>query len=212
MAFLASACADSDENPTGSAGASSGGAGHSGAAGRAGAGGGSAGAPRGGSSGSGEVAGEAGTPSGEGGDSSAGAANGGSAGDDGSAGQGGAPSTSNCLPDGTTLQVTASGASAYVFGGLPPAWSDGAGDNNAPLTLCRGYTYTFALNVIGHPFYIKTTAGTGTANAYATGVTGNGNSSGNLVFVVPAAAPAALVYQCSVHVPMTGTITIVDPS
>jgi hypothetical protein len=116
------------------------------------------------------------------------------------------------LADGTTLQVTANGAAAYVFGGLPAPWTDGAGDKNASLTLCRGYTYTFALNVSGHPFYIKTAQVTGVASAYSTGVTGNGNSSGNLVFVVPADAPAALFYQCSIHVPMTGTVTIVDPS
>ena len=138
--------------------------------------------------------------------------NGGSGGDDGLAGQGGAPATtSNCLADGTTLQVTASGASAYVFGGLPAQWSDGAGDKNAPLTLCRGYTYTFALNVSGHPFYIKTAQVTGAASAYATGVTGNGNSSGTLEFVVPAGAPDNLFYQCSIHAAMTGTVSIVDP-
>ena len=202
MAFLASACSDSDEAPSGSAGASSGGRGGGGA------GGGSAGAPRAGGAGSGE----AGSPNGEGGDSNAGAANGGSAGDDGVAGQGGAPSsTTNCLPDATTLQVTASGTAAYVFGGLPAAWS-GAGDTNAPLTLCRGFTYTFALNVTGHPFYIKTAAGTGTANAYATGVTTNGATSGDLTFAVPAGAPDALFYQCALHAPMTGTITVVDPN
>jgi hypothetical protein len=201
MAFLASACSDSDETPTGSTG------------GRAGAGGGSAGASRGGNAGAGEAPGEGGTPNGEAGDSSAGAANGGSAGDDGVAGQAGAPAgTTNCLPDATTLQVTASGTSAYVFGGLPAAWSDGAGDKNAPLTLCRGFTYTFALNVTGHPFYIKTAAGIGTANAYATGVTTNGATTGNLTFAVPADAPAALFYQCQFHAPMTSTITIVDPN
>ena len=203
LAFLASACSDSDESPSGSAGASTGG--------RGGAGG-SAGAPRGGSGGAREAAGEGGAPSGEAGTSNAGALNGGGAGEDGVAGQGGAPpSATNCLPDGTTLQVTASGTAAYVFGGLPAQWSDGAGDNNAPLSLCRGFSYTFALDVAGHPFYIKTAAGTGTANAYATGVTGNGNVSGDLVFVVPAGAPAALFYQCSIHAPMTGTVTIVDP-
>jgi hypothetical protein len=199
MAFLASACSDSDAPPSGGAGAGTGG--------RAGAG--SAGAAHGGSSGAGELSGEGGTPTGEAGDSSAGSAN---AGDQGVAGQGGAPAgVTNCLPDGTTLQVTASGTAAYVFGGLPPAWSDGAGDDNAPLTLCRGFTYTFELDVTGHPFYIKTAPGIGTANAYATGVTGNGSMSGSLLFAVPAAAPDALFYQCAIHVPMTGTITVVDP-
>jgi hypothetical protein len=96
------------------------------------------------------------------------------------------------------------------LGGLPAAWSDGAGDHNAPLTLCRGYTYAFALTVAGHPFYFKTAQVTGTASEYDTGATSNGLTTGNLVFVVPAAAPDALFYQCSNHAAMKGTVTIVD--
>ena len=219
LSFLAVACSDSDGTPSDDSGAGKGGGGGragAGAGGRAGAGGANAGAGRGGSSGgasagAGEAAGEGGTPSGEGGDSSAGALNGGIAGDDGVAGQGGAPATAACLPSGTTLQVTATNtASAYVIGGLPAAFSDGAGDHNAPLTLCRGYTYTLTLNVAGHPFYFKTARVTGAAQAYDTGVTGNGLTTGLLVFVVPAAAPSQLYYQCGVHAPMGGTVTIVD--
>lgn len=37
----------------------------------------------------------------------------------------------------------------------------------------------------GHPFLIKTTQITGTANTYSTGVTNNGASNGTLTFVVP---------------------------
>lgn len=141
--------------------------------------------------------------------SSAGASNSGSAG----AGQAGAPSAAaSCLADGTTLQVTATAdASAYVIAGLPAAASNGTGDNNA-LTLCRGATYTFALNVSGHPFYIKTARVTGSDSAYDNGVTSNGETTGNVEFVVPADAPDTLFYQCAVHPAMGATITIVDPS
>jgi hypothetical protein len=82
--------------------------------------------------------------------------------------------------------------------------------SNPDLTLCRGSTYVFAVNAPGHPFYINTVRGTGTANAYATGVTGNGATSGNLTFIVPSSAPATLFYNCSLHAAMSGTIHIVN--
>ena len=65
-----------------------------------------------------------------------------------------------------TIMVTNQGSSSYLI--------DGVADPT--LTLCRGSTYTFAVNATGHPFYIKTVASTGTGNAYNTGVTGNGAS------------------------------------
>jgi hypothetical protein len=130
-------------------------------------------------------------------------------GNGGSPGYGGAMTAGNggaagqtagvCLAAGT-LNVTASGMTAYVI--------DGA--SNPSLTLCRGSTYTFAINTPGHPFYIKTVQGTGTANAYDSGVTGNGTTSGALTFAVPADAPPTLYYNCSIHAAMTGTIHIVD--
>jgi hypothetical protein len=99
-----------------------------------------------------------------------------------------------------TLVVTNSGTMAYVIDRM----------SNPSLTLCRGSTYTFAVNAPGHPFYIKTVQSTGTGNAYSSGVTGNGAASGDVVFVVPADAPNTLYYNCSLHTMMTGTIHIVD--
>ncbi len=60
------------------------------------------------------------------------------------------------------------------------------------------------------PFYIMSAQGTSTANAYSSGVTGNGNTSGSLTFVVPTGAPNTLYYDCSVHSAMTGTITVTN--
>jgi hypothetical protein len=99
-----------------------------------------------------------------------------------------------------TLQVSNSGASAYVIDGT----------NNPMLTLCRGSTYVFSVNAAGHPFYINTVQGTGTANAYSNGVTGNGVTMGNLTFAVPSDAPSTLYYNCSLHAAMTGMIRIVE--
>jgi hypothetical protein len=99
-----------------------------------------------------------------------------------------------------TLQVVNSGASAYVIDGV----------SNPDLTLCRGSSYVFAVNASGHPFYINKVRGTGTSNAYSTGVVGNGATNGNVTFAVPADAPSTLYYDCSLHAAMTGTIHIVD--
>jgi hypothetical protein len=41
----------------------------------------------------------------------------------------------------------------------------------------------------GHPFYLNSVQGTGTANAYNSGVTNNGAVSGSITFTVPMNAP-----------------------
>lgn len=104
-----------------------------------------------------------------------------------------------------SYNVTNSGASDYVFngGGLTNA-SDPA------LTLSRGRTYTFSVNAPGHPFLIKTSQTTGSANTYNDGVANNGASNGTITFTVPANAPNTLYYICEFHASMTGTITITD--
>jgi hypothetical protein len=132
-----------------------------------------------------------------GGSGSNGGAGGSLPGAGGALGSGGSPGT--CHAAGT-LQVTDNGMTAYVIDG----------ESNPDLTLCRGATYVFAVNAPGHPFYINSVQGTGTGNAYTNGVTGNGNTSGDVTFVVPADAPGTLFYNCSLHATMTGTIHIVD--
>ena len=106
-----------------------------------------------------------------------------------------------------TFNVSSSGASAYVFSDTAQVYFP-ANANNPTLYLKRGDIYKFALNVSGHPFYIKTVAGTGTGNQYTSGVTGNGNVVGELIFKVPMDAPDTLYYQCSAHGAMVGTINI----
>lgn len=101
--------------------------------------------------------------------------------------------------------VTNAGSSSYIFNG-----GGFTNVNNPTLTLQRGRTYTFSLNVPGHPFYIKTTQTTGTGNPFNTGVTNNGASSGTVTFVVPASAPNTLYYICEFHTPMTGVINVTN--
>jgi len=97
--------------------------------------------------------------------------------------------------------VTNNSASSYSIDGTT---------GNPAITLVRGFEYTFNLSVTGHPFWIKTSAVTGTGNAYSTGVTNNGSQTGNLIFSVPLNAPNILYYICQYHSSMVGSIHIID--
>lgn len=104
------------------------------------------------------------------------------------------------LPDDQEFGVTASGASAYTFSGA-------ATGNNPTLTLERGKTYRFDVNASGHPFQIRVSSG---GSNYTNGVENAGTQSGAVYFTVPDDAPNSLVYQCTVHAAMVGTINIID--
>jgi hypothetical protein len=101
----------------------------------------------------------------------------------------------------TTNAVSNVGLSAYNI----------SGTNNPTLTLMRGVTYLFNINAPGHPFWIKTVASIGTANAYNTGVVSNGIAGGTLTFAVPTNAPSTLFYNCEFHSAMTGMLNIINP-
>jgi hypothetical protein len=185
-----SACSSDDDTASGGAGAA-GKAGSAGEAGESSVGGGST---AGGGGAGGELAGSPG-------ETEAGAT--GLAGTTGEGGSAGAVAVApTCLPAGD-IGVSALTTLKYVIDTqIDPT-----------LTFCRGSTYNFVLDAStsAHPFYIKTVDNsTGTANAFTEGVTGNGNTSGTVVFKVPADAPDTLFYHCSVHTGMGGTITIVD--
>ena len=103
------------------------------------------------------------------------------------------------LPDDQVFGVTNNGASAYTFSG-------GATGDNPTLNLQRGRTYRFDVNASGHPFAIRTSSG---GSAYTNGVVTQNATSGAVYFTVPSDAPATLVYQCTVHAAMVGTINCV---
>ena len=104
------------------------------------------------------------------------------------------------LPDDQEFGVTNSGASSYTFSG-------GATGNNPTITLQRGKTYRFDVNASGHPFMIRVSSG---GSDYTNGVVNAGTQSGAVYFTVPDDAPNSLVYQCSVHSAMVGTINIIN--
>jgi hypothetical protein len=114
------------------------------------------------------------------------------------------------LPAITRLNVTNSGASAYLF--------DQYAGNNPALYAISGTTIAFNLNVSGHPFLLQDnmlaniTAGlvhVTTAGVVTTGASAQGKTSGTLYWKIPAALGGVnYAYQCSAHGPMVGTITI----
>ena len=98
----------------------------------------------------------------------------------------------------TTFNVVNNGTSAYTINGV----------DNPTLSVCRGMTFTFNINAVGHPFYLKSIQGSGTGDAYTDGVTNNGIDTGTITWTVSAAAPTPLFYDCEFHAAMTGQIDV----
>jgi hypothetical protein len=63
---------------------------------------------------------------------------------------------------------------------------------------------------LGHLFWIKTSPGIGTANAYGAAVTNNGNTNATITLVVFTIAPSTLYYNCEIHSGMAGVINITN--
>ena len=106
-----------------------------------------------------------------------------------------------------TFTLGANGSSDYTFSDAGNIWFPTT-ENDPVLYLRRGEQYIFVNGSGGsHPFQIRVSNG---GSAYATGVTNNGASSGNIIFKVPMSAPATLYYQCTAHSGMGNTINIVQ--
>ena len=105
----------------------------------------------------------------------------------------------------TKYTVSAATCSAYQFTGPGATTGD-----NPNFTFYKGHTYLIdnSAHVSGHPLQIRTSSG---GSAFTTGVTDNYNSTTGLTqFIVPhEPSDTSLVYQCTVHSSMVGTITIV---
>jgi len=112
------------------------------------------------------------------------------------------PVWGNC-PSSFSIDVTAASSSNYTISG-----TDRTGNisgNDPDLIFNIGDTINFVVNASGHPFYLKTVAGTGTGNTI-TGVTNNGSENGTITWTPTSAG--TFYYQCSLHGGMVGTITI----
>jgi plastocyanin len=116
------------------------------------------------------------------------------------------------LPSTTRLNVTASGASGYLF--------DQYGATlNPAIYVTSGQTLAFNLNVSGHPFLIQTSGGanysTGLEHVDSTGTvlttsSAQGQVAGTLYWKVPYGITGNYKYICSIHGGMNGNIVITD--
>jgi plastocyanin len=111
----------------------------------------------------------------------------------------------------TMLNVTNSGASAYLF-------INQYGGGNPTIYAISGTTIAFNLNVAGHPFLIRFSGAnydTGlihvsTTGTISTGSMAQGKTSGTLYWQVPYSISGSYGYLCSFHSGMAGTITVKD--
>ena len=81
--------------------------------------------------------------------------------------------------------------------------------NDPAIYINKGDTITFDNQLNAHPFYIKDTQGSsGTNNAYNTGVTNQGATSGDIIWDTTNVPVGTYYYQCSAHPNMEGAIYV----
>ena len=103
-----------------------------------------------------------------------------------------------------SIAVTASGGQYVLSGGDKNGSISG---NNLTVTVNVGDTLNFVVNASGHPFFIKTSATTGTGNQVSTpAATNQGTQSGTVSWTPNTAG--TYYYICQYHGSMVGTITV----
>ncbi len=95
------------------------------------------------------------------------------------------------------VTVTASSSMDYTFSG------DFTGADPI-INIDLGDSLIFTVNAPGHPFWLKTIAGTGTGNAVS--VANNGTSSGTIAWLPSSAG--TFFYNCEFHSMMTNSIVV----
>ena len=107
-----------------------------------------------------------------------------------------------------TFSVGNSGASHYTFTGSDRD-NTFAGDSDPTINCNVGDTLVFNVNASGHPFYVKTSASTGTGNQVSTGtITGQGTVSAAVTWNTTGVTPGTYYYICRFHGGMVGQIII----
>jgi len=102
-----------------------------------------------------------------------------------------------------SIDVTATSSANYTLSGTD---RDGNVSGNDPnLTFKVGDAINFNVSAAGHPFYLKTVAGTGTGDTIS-GLDNNGTTN-NTISWTPTAT-GTFYYQCSLHGGMVGTIMV----
>mgnify|MGYP003323094407 FL=1 len=105
----------------------------------------------------------------------------------------------SAFPGHVKFTVAANGSTAFNFSG-----GGAQGSDNETLYLYKGFTYQFDANSVygSHPIRLNHTDGT----AYSNGIS---TANGRITFTVPQNA-ANLIYRCTNHAAMNGSIVIVS--
>ena len=104
----------------------------------------------------------------------------------------------------TKYYITSNGSSSYRFAG-PGSLNT---DDNPTLYFHRGFTYILENSTgSGHPFELRVSNGGAAYNPGGSFLTGSIN--GTQILTVPFDAPNSIVYQCTLHGGMVGTINFV---
>ena len=104
----------------------------------------------------------------------------------------------------TKYYITSNGSSSYRFAG-PGVLNT---TDNPTLYFHRGFTYILENSTgSGHPFELRVSSGGAAYNPGGSFLTGSIN--GTQILTVPFDAPSSIVYQCTLHGGMLGTINFV---
>ena len=111
-------------------------------------------------------------------------------------------------PQTYTFSVGNSGASDYTFTGSDRD-NTFSNDNDPTINCNAGDTLVFDVIASGHPFWIKTSATTGTGNLVTTGtITGNGEEIDVITWDTTGVTPGTYYYICQYHSFMSGDIIV----
>tara|TARA_E500000331_G_scaffold174358_2_gene168366 strand:+ start:3338 stop:6607 length:3270 start_codon:yes stop_codon:yes gene_type:complete len=106
---------------------------------------------------------------------------------------------------GYNIDVTAADNDDYTLQGKDSTGNISGDDID--VTIYEGNRVNFLVDAAGHPFYIKSTAGSGTGNQVS-GVTGQGLESGTTYWIPPIGSAGTYYYQCGNHTAMSGKLIV----
>ena len=120
-----------------------------------------------------------------------------------------APAPLPPAPQSFSIAVTNSGASSYVFNGQDRSTTH-VDAFDPEINVNAGDTLVFSFNISGsHPFWVKTSASTGTQNGVTSGtISNNGQQTLDLTWDTTGVTAGTYYYICQFHGGMSGSIVI----
>ena len=110
-------------------------------------------------------------------------------------------------PTSYSLSINNSGSSSYQASGEDAVGTKSGGILNF-ISCDVGNLLDLSINASGHPFWIKTTRTTGTANAVTTDITNNGTVNSTINWDTTNITPGVYYFICQYHSSMSGAIFI----